>query len=395
MEWLILVAGIGLAVLAYEAWAQFRLLRSGPSVAEGELPPVSILKPLRGTDSELAANLESFFHLDYPRYEVLFGAADGGDPAIQVARQVAARHPEIPSAVVVDGRCVGCNPKVNNLANLERRAAFEMTLISDSNVRVHPGFLTEMVATLARPGVGLVSSPVAAPAGSSVGARMEGLQLNTYVLGGVAAMHQLGGVCVMGKSMLLRRSTLAEIGGFAFLASFLAEDQVCGQEIARRGFSLALAPRPVVNITGHVTVAQFLSRHLRWAKIRRHISPLGYCGELLLNPVFLVLVALTIRPSFAGLALWLVALLGKSALDLAVERSLGVVRSPLEYPFLVLAKDLLLGVAWFVPWFDASVVWRGNRLRIGRRTRLEVRSGQGEEGAPHPAPETGFGTVSG
>ncbi len=397
MEWVFLVVAVGLAVLALEAWAQRRLLQTNPGVAAEGLPPVSILKPLRGTDSDLAANLESFFHLDYPRYEVLFGVAAEDDPALEVARQVAARHPEIRSAVVVDGRAVGYNPKVNNLANLERRAAFDVILISDSNVRVHPSFLAEMVAALERPGVGLVSSPVSAPAGSNLGARLEGLQLNTYVLGGVAAMHRLGGVCVMGKSMLMRRSTLSEIGGFAFLARFLAEDQVCGQEIARRGLSLALAPRPVVNVTGRVSVRQFLSRQLRWAKIRRHISPLGYCGEAVLNPIFLAAVAAAVVPSGGGLGLLLVTIVGKAAIDLASERALGVARSPLWYPFLSTAKDLLLGLAWFVPWFDASVVWRGNRLRIGRRTRLDLRPGPArrEGGIPLPATETGFGTVHG
>ena len=65
---------------------------------------------------------------------------------------------------------------------------------------------------------------------------LQALQLNTFVLGGVAALHRLlGGVCVVGKSMLLRRATLEAIGGFALLARYLAEDQVCGEEVARRG----------------------------------------------------------------------------------------------------------------------------------------------------------------
>jgi ceramide glucosyltransferase len=175
----------------------------------------------------------------------------------------------------------------------------------------------------------------------------------------------------MGKSMLLRRTTLAELGGFRFLARYLAEDQVCGQEIARRRHTLALASQPVLNVLGPVTVRQFIARHLRWARIRRHMAPLGYLGEFLLNPIFIAGVALAVRPSALGLGALLAVVAAKSALDLASERAAGVLRSPLAYPLIVTAKDMMLGFTWIIPWFSSHVAWRGNRLHIGRRTVLE------------------------
>ncbi|MGD1147010.1 MAG: glycosyltransferase [Thermoanaerobaculaceae bacterium] len=361
----------GLAVLALMAFAQARQLRDTASRPAGDPPPVSILKPMKGADPNLEENLESFFRLDYPEYEVLFGVDEESDPALAAARAVAARHPEVPCRLVVDRRTVGFNPKVNNLANIARHARHEVLWISDSNTRVAPDTLRDFVARLEQPGVGLVSSPFRGVAATGLGGACESLQLNTFVMGGVAAMHRLlGGVCVVGKSMILRRSTLDAIGGFPFLSRFLAEDQVSGEEVARLGLGVAVAGRPVDNVLGHLPLRAFLARHLRWARIRRRMNPAGYLGEILLNPVFLAVSAALALQSGASVVLAVAVLAVKSALDAISERTAGVRRPLVVYPALTLLKDLLVGVVWAVPFVSATVAWRGNRFRIGPRTAL-------------------------
>jgi len=370
--WIVAAAVLaGITLTTVMGLAQRRLLTSPTPRPSRHLPPVSVLKPLKGVDANLEANLASFFRLDYPRYELLFGADDPSDPALAVARAVAARHPGVAWRIVVDSRHIGFNPKVNNLANLDRHARHEVIWISDSNTRVAPSTLTGLVAQLEQPGVGLVSSPFRGVAARRLGASLEALQINTFVMGGVAAVHQLwGGVCVVGKSMLLRRATLASLGGFAFLSQFLAEDQVCGEEVARGGQRVAVMPACIDNVLGAVTVRAFLARHLRWARIRRRMNPAAYVGELLLNPVFVALVGLVALRNRESCALLAAALLGKAALDALAERAVGAGRPLLHYPVLTLAKDLFIGLAWFVPFFSAKVVWRGNRLRVGPRTLL-------------------------
>lgn len=361
----------GLALLAVMALAQRRQLREATSRPAGVLPGVSILKPMKGADPNLEENLDSFFRLDYSEYEVLLGVDDLADPALAVARAVAARHPEVPCRLVVDRRTVGFNPKVNNLANITRHARHEVLWISDSNTRVAPDTLSDLVARLEQPGVGLVSSPFRGVAATGLGGACESLQLNTFVMGGVAAMHRvIGGVCVVGKSMILRRSTLDAIGGFPFLARFLAEDQVSGEEVARLGLRVDVASRPVDNVLGYMPLDSFLARHLRWARIRRRMNLVGYVGEVVLNPVFLATIAALALQSRASLALAVAVLAVKSALDAAAERGAGVRRPLVLYPALTFVKDILVGAVWAVPIASATVAWRGNRFRIGPRTVL-------------------------
>jgi ceramide glucosyltransferase len=376
----------GLVLLAVMAFAQARQLRDSARQSAGALPPVSILKPMKGADPSLEDNLESFFRLDYPEYEVLLGVDEPADPALAVARAVAARYPEVPYRLVVDRRTVGFNPKVNNLANIARHARLEVFWISDSNTKVAPDTLRDLVAHLEQPGVGLVSSPFRGVAATGLGGACESLQLNTFVMGGVAAMHRLiGGVCVVGKSMILRRSTLDAIGGFPFLARFLAEDQVSGEEVARLGLGVEVASRPVDNVLGHLPLRAFLARHQRWARIRRRMNLAGYVGEMLLNPVFLAATAALAVQSRASFALAVAVLAVKSSLDAAAERAAGVRRPLVLYPVLTLVKDLVIGAVWVVPFASSTVAWRGNRFRIGPRTVLSRDGAEPEVLALDPA----------
>jgi ceramide glucosyltransferase len=181
----------------------------------------------------------------------------------------------------------------------------------------------------------------------------------------------LGQVCAVGKSMLFRRSDLDRIGGFAELGRYLAEDQVCGELMLGLGREVLVCTRPVDNVLGRVSVREFVGRHLRWARIRRHISLPGYAAELLTNPIPLAIVFLAIEPGRLSAALAACAAIISLGVALASERLLGVRRQILHYPFLVIFRSLLVAAVWPVPFFSNSVEWRGREYHIGPRTLLQ------------------------
>lgn len=361
----------GVAAAAVMAWSQRRLVHAPPPPPPDVLPPVSVLKPMKGVDAELEANLESVFAQDYPSFEVILGTEDADDPALEVARRVAARHPEVPSIVLSDPSRIGFNPKVNNLSNLARHARHGTLLISDSNVRVDRGHLRDLVAHRTRKDAGLVWALFRGVGGRGLGGRLEELQLNLYVAGGMAALVDLAGRpgCV-GKAMLLGREDLDRIGGFPFLARYLAEDQVCAEEIAARGRPVVVTGRIIDNVLGRRSVRDFAARHLRWARLRKKISLAGYAGEVLLNPVFVALVGAAILRTSDAWMLAGAALAAMSAIDALAERALGRRRSLAWYPPLELALSLARGALWFIPLFSSTVVWRNNVLRIGPRSEI-------------------------
>jgi len=69
----------------------------------GFVPPLSLFKPLNGTEPGLEPQLESFFQQDYPSFEILFCARSSEDAGLAAARRIAARHPEVPVKFLATG----------------------------------------------------------------------------------------------------------------------------------------------------------------------------------------------------------------------------------------------------------------------------------------------------
>ena len=389
-------AAVSLAVTLICDAAVLRVLgrRPAPPGCTGSRPPVSVLKPLKGRDDGLWDNLVSFARQDYPDFELLLGAEDADDPALDLARRLAAEFPRRSIRVIAGAAAIGLNPKVNNLAALTRHATHDLLLVSDSNVRARPGYLAAMVAELeptavagmrgmgARP-VGLVSSVLAGRGGRRLGAHFECLHLGSFVAAAVCGADRLAAhPCVVGKSMLLRRGDLTTLGGWASVADVLAEDYVLGRAFHRAGFRVALSPYVVDVVDERRGVRDFLSRHLRWSRMRRRIAPAAYLGEPLLNPAaWLLALGLAAAAGAATQALAPVpaALAGagavagvavKIAADAALLRRLRGSRPRLARLLWIPVKDALIAGVWLAGAFRRTVAWRGHRLRLGAGSRI-------------------------
>lgn len=344
--------------------------RRPPAFAEAE--PITILKPLRGSDPQLEDNLRSFFEQDYRPFDLVFGVEGTNDAALSVVERLRAQYPKVASRIVVHEGGAALNPKVRNLLAMLAHGSHDIVVISDSNIRVQPDYLSTSLATLQQPGTGLVTHPIAGTDGRSLGAAIERSYLGSNVIAGiVTASEMFGHASAIGKSMMFRLSELDAIGGMESLSSVLAEDYVMGRMFQHAGYRVALADAPVLNTCEGVTLRGTFDRMVRWAMMRARVQPLAYLLEPLSSPLVILglLLALPTAPSWplAALVLWTLLLI--AARDLAASRRLG---QAFKASHLLLAplRDLVWLCAWLTALGRRHVSWRGHRLRVSAGTRL-------------------------
>jgi len=347
-----------------------RGIREGPL---GWTPGVSIIKPLAGLDARLEENLESFFRLDYPSYEIVFSFASSTDPAFAVARRVADRHPTIRSVFVVDGREPGRNSKVNRLVSGLRVARNRLYLFSDGDVRAAGDFLSRAVSAFSDPTVGLVSHLFCGSGTTSLGSRLEGLYLEGVLRPGTVAITRiLRRPCVVGKAILVSRRALHAIGGLTPLRDHLAEDFLLGRLVAGAGYRVVLSAHEIQTELGSKSLRSVWDRHRRWAILRRRLGGFSYAAEALASPAAFVAGAVissggSPAVSAAALALWLVRI-GLEA---------GGWRRGTEAPkaadlLLLPLRDLAVAALFWAGLTGSETRWRGRAMRIGVGTLIGV-----------------------
>lgn len=346
-------------------------------------PPVSLFKPLHGAEPELASHLATFFEQDYPgSLEILFCARTLDDPGLLLAREVAARYPQVPARFLAVEGPPFVNAKVSSLDRMGAVAAHDLFIISDSDVRVTPEYVREVVDDFRDRDVGAVTCLYRGVADRGFWAKLEAAGMSVEMTSGVLAADLVEGMqFLLGPTMAVRRSAVERMGGFAKLGPYCSDDFLLGNWVAALGYKVRLSRHVIDHIVLNLTFATSMKHQIRWMKSTRFSRPKGHFGTGLTftMPYGLLafLAAVPLRHGLVGLELFLYALLSRVGLALLVGRGVVRERAWLRTAVLYPLRDLMGFVFWLASYTGGTILWRGHLYRLGEQGLMQRAQDQG------------------
>jgi len=357
------VAAAATIYAAVALWRVWSLLPARPF--DGPTPPITVLKPVRGAEPNLAANLRSFCEQDYPEFQILFGIREPHDAAVPIVERVVRDFAHRGATLVVDPTVIGSNYKIANVANLVGRARHDILVVADADCLVGRTYLRDIAAAFADPGVGAVTCLYKGKALTSrIADRLGAMFINEVFLPSVrvALLTEPLRYC-FGATMAVRRGVLESIGGMKRLASFLADDYMLGNLVAARGLKVALATHIVDVQVNEPSLKDLLGHELRWARTMRTVRPVGY-GLSVLTDAIPITMLWALATGFAGWALILagLALFFRALTHFAARRRLAI-DAPAT-PWLVPVRDLLTFAIRLASFTGRRVAWQNHDFTV-------------------------------
>jgi ceramide glucosyltransferase len=365
--WLICtcLAIIGSAYWAYAAVQIRRFFAGSPAIPSGNRVFLTLLKPLCRDESELEANLASFCNQAYPGpIQIVLGIQDPADPALTVAKRIIEAFPNLEIDLSVETRAHGANRKISNVINSISRSRGDIIVLSDSDIRVGPAYLQQIVTALEAPGIGLVTCFYRGLPIAGIWSRLAAAEIDHRFLPNVLVGLRLGlAKPCFGSTIALRSETLQRIGGFEAFANQLADDYAVGAAVRGLGLDVAIPPLVVDHVCAEASFAELAGHELRWARTIRLVDPLGYVGSIVTHPLPFALAAAALG-GFDGLSLGVLALVLACGLlvPLQFARTLGGGRVPI---WLAPLRDLLSFAIFLASFLPRPVSWRGHRYKVG------------------------------
>ncbi len=375
MFWCWLIAGSA-ALLALGSLRGERrragYLRQRLARGAGDLPPATVIVPVKGEEYGLRGNLAALASLDYPDYELIVAAQSAADiPGGVLPRRV--------KVVLAHGGNAEASEKVQNLAAAVAAARHSSAIyaFADSDARVTAGWLRALAAPLSEPGVGASTGyrwflPEPAGVWSLLRAVWDGVTLG--VLGPGDNPFAWGG------SMAIRKQTFFDAGVPEAWQTAISDDYALSGAVHGAGQRIAFAPGALAPSLECITARRFFPWSRRQLLITRVYSPGLWRAALAAHVLYCGGMAAAAVAWFHGSAavLWLIAAqflpgmakgFGRARLARAALPSYDTWfrRWGWTHTLLVPVATWLWLAVLLASAFGSSIEWRGRRYRLSRR----------------------------
>jgi ceramide glucosyltransferase len=337
-------------------------------------PPLSILKPIYGLDRETYENYASFCLQDYPEFEILFCVSDEQDPAVPAIQKLIRDFPDRTIRLLVGSEPLGASDKVNKLCRMVREARHEIVVVTDSDVRVEPGYLRAVAAPFRDPAVGGVTCLYRGLTDGPFAADLEAIGNSTDFAAGVL-VNWLGDKIdfMLGATMATTKKYLAEIGGFEALVDYFCDDFELGNCLAAKGHRVELSTFPVSIVYPQETFAEAFRHQVRWNLSIRYSRPAGHLGLIFTQGLPWTILAVILAPSAAMALAYLAAYIVLRFAMASVVGVWGMQDRALRAKLAMLpVRDAFAFIVWLASFFPQRIRWRGKEFYVRERRLISA-----------------------
>lgn len=367
MIWIALLPAIGYQCLAIYAGLRHLFKASNFKPPSATEVGVSVLKPLRGLDSNTYEAFVSQVQQEYPTFEILFGVREENDPAAAEVCRLMRDFPDAPVRLIV-GAANAPNGKVGVLMELARYARYPIWVVNDSDIKVGPTYLSCVTKELIEPRNGLITCLYRARAHSLAG-QWEVLGIATdfmpsALVAPLVGVREFG----LGSTLAFRAADLEAAGGFVTLAEYLADDYHLAKRIVKIGKGVLLSTYVVETSINELTWRGVWQHQLRWARTIRASKGSSYAGLPITHAGLWVLIAV-------ACGAWVPAtILVAARIASALITGGLVLRSSVAAAFCWVAPvwDLYAFSVWVASYVGREVRWRDRVLAIDSEGRIQI-----------------------
>ena len=327
---------------------------------------VSLLIPICGMDSGAWENWSSFCHqIDCEPYEILFGIADPNDPAIPTLQRLQTMYGDRLVRLFIDLPPRGVNYKDSTLSYLLEQAHYDWIVFADSDIRVSPTYLHDVVAPLVEGRAELITCAFIAHDPQHLGSALASLaRCCDFIPSALIARKLDGGLrFAIGMTMAMSQQTLANAGGLHL--DRIGSDYNLGKRVAKSGGRVELFHQVLESDTGAEKLSDLYQRELRWSRTIRFNKGIVYytmffCYGSLYG---ILLLCFAIASDYTMLTIAMATLLIRYVQAFIACQTVGAPQLIRWFP-LLLFRDTLSFWIWLVGCLGSTVVWRKRTLKI-------------------------------
>ncbi len=327
---------------------------------------VSLLIPICGMDRSAWENWSSFCHqIDCEHYEILFGIADPNDPAIPTLQRLQAMYGDRLVRLFIDLPPRGVNYKDSTLSYLLEQVRYDWIVFADSDIRVSPTYLHDVVAPLVDDRADLITCAFIAHNPQHLGSALASLaRCCDFIPSALIARKLDGGLrFAIGMTMAMSQQTLAKAGGLHL--DRIGSDYNLGKRVAESGGRVELFHQVLESDTGQENLIDLYQRELRWSRTIRFNKGIVYYTMLFCYGSLYGILLLC----FAKNSDYPIITIAESILLIRYIQALIAcltIGAPwlLRWLPLLFFRDALSFWIWLVGCFGRNVVWRGRTLKI-------------------------------